>query len=238
MTTPQVLQALIDKVDTLELVRDQIAAILLAESLNQQGFARLAGKNPDDWALRLFVERNGNCWHQFTSTNEGDDDASTIDPTPIVNVWFDHAEYDKARSDPSGRQQATCVYHVDIYGYGVATQTTMGHDSGEMLSAFAVQRAYRLIRNTLISPINENLQMLGVVGDRWINSFKGGGQVSASEHDKHPVENVSLGRVELEVSFLEYAPEYQGVTIEAITGTVKRTETGEIYFKTTNTFGV
>jgi hypothetical protein len=238
VTAPQVLQALIDKVDTLELVRDQIAAILLAESANQQALARAAGKDPQDWALRLFVERNGNCWHQFTSTNEGDDDASTIDPTPIVNVWVDHTEYDKARSDPSGRQQANAVYHLDIYGYGVATATAQGHDPGEMLAAFAVQRAYRLIRNTLISPINENLQMIGVVGDRWINSFKAGGQVSASEHDKHPVENVSLGRVELEVSFLEYAPEYQGVTIEAITGTVKRAETGEIYFTATPPLGV
>jgi hypothetical protein len=233
----QTLQALIDKVDTLELVRDQIAAILLTESKNQQDLALLGGKDPKDFALRIFVERNGNCWHQFTATEDGDDDASTIDPTPIINIYHVDSEYDRKRSDPSGRKQAGGTYHIDIYGYGVATQTSDGHDAGEMLASYAVQRAYRLIRNTLDSPINENLQMLGVVGDRWINSFKSGGQ-PAGEHDKHPVENVSLGRVELKVSFLEYAPEYEGVTIEAVAGTVKRTETGEIYFKTTPPLGV
>jgi hypothetical protein len=233
----QTLQALIDKVDTLELVRDQIAAILLTESRNQQDLALLAGKDPQAFALRIFVERNGNCWHQFTATEEGDDDASTIDPTPIINIYHVSSEYDQKRSAPSGHKQADGTFHIDIYGYGVATQTSAGHDSGEMLASYEVQRAYRLIRNTLDSPINENLQMLGVVGDRWINSFKSGAQPTG-EHDKHPVENVSLGRVELEVSFLEYAPEYEGVAIEAIAGTVKRTETGEIYFKTTPQLGV
>ncbi len=232
MSVPQVLQALLDKVDTLELVRDQIAAILLAESKNQQALALVAQKDPQLFALRIFVERNSNCWHNFTSTTEGNDDVDSIDPTPIVNVWHSHVEYDRNRSDPSGRQQATAVYHVDIYGCGVATLTTRGHDPGEMLAAFEVQRAYRLIRNTLIHPFNENLQMLGTVGDRWILSFKAG-PINTAEHDKPRVEHVSIGRVELEVSFLEYAPEYEGVTIEAIAGTVLRKETGEIYFKTT-----
>lgn len=232
MSTPQVLQALIDKFDTLELVRDQIAAILLAESENQQQFARNASRDPQPWALRVFTERNGNCWHNFLATEEGDDDASTVDPTPIVNVWHSSTTYDRKRSDPSGRQQADAIYHVDIYGVGIATTTAQGHDPGEMLAAREVERAYRIIRNTLISPINENLQMLGTVGDRWILSFKTG-PVNTAESDKPRVEHVGIGRVELSVSFLEYAPEYEGVTIEAIAGTVLRKETGEIYFKTT-----
>ncbi len=237
MSDPQVLQALIDKVDTLELVRDQIAAIILAESLNQQALALVAGKNPQSWALRVFLERNGNCWHYFTATEDGDDDASSIDPRPIVNVWHSHTAYDRKRSPPSGPQMATAVYHIDIYGCGIATQTSRGHDSGEMLAALEVERAYRLIRNTLISPINENLQMLGTVGDRWILSFKVG-PVNTADSDKPRVEHVGVGRVELEVSFLEYAPEYEGVTIEAIAGTVKRAGNGEIYFKTTPPLGV
>jgi hypothetical protein len=227
----QVLQALIDERDTLEIVRDQIAAILVAETANQKALALVAHRDPQQWALRVFTERMGAVWHEFTATDEGDTDVESVDPTPIVSVSFESLKYDKERSDPSGRQQATAVYNLDIYGYGVATRTAVGHDSGEMLAQLEVHRAYRLIRNTLMADINEQLQMIGTVADRWL-SFKMG-ELSRSEHDTHPVERVGFGRAVLEVTFLEYTPEYQGVILDNVAGTVKRTETGEIYFKTT-----
>lgn len=232
MSAPQVLQALIDKLDTFEIVRDQIAAIILAETANQQQKALAAGKDKRLWALRVFTERNGTCWHHFTSGGDVDDDQLVIDQTPIVNVWHAEHGFDRKKSPPSGDQVSDGTFHIDIYGCGIATDTSEGHDPGELLAAREVERAYRLIRNTLASPINENLQLLGTVGDRWIKSFKTQ-PINTAESAKPQLENVAIGRIELEVSFLEYAPEYQGVTIENIAGTVLRKETGEIYFKTT-----
>ena len=62
---------LIDKQDSFEIVRDQIAAILKTEITSQIALATTAGKpNPDDWKLRIFSER-ANPWEQFLNGPTG-----------------------------------------------------------------------------------------------------------------------------------------------------------------------
>jgi hypothetical protein len=228
-------QSLIKKVDNLKIVRDQIAAILLANSLAQQDFARAEGENPDQWKLRVYVEQT-DCRSEFTSRDEGDDDVVT-DATPVVSVWFDEIAYDKKRSSQSERQQADATYYVDVYGCGVSQETSEGQAIGSAIATEEVIRAYGLVRNILMSDVCINLGMPGVVGNRWPELFKMLGP-SADDRDKPKVERVAVGRLTLSISFLEFSPQYEAQLLETIGGSVLRKETGEIYFKTNPQIGV
>lgn len=228
-------QSLIKKVDNLKIVRDQIAAILLANSDAQQAFALVEGENPDLWKLRVYTEQD-DCRSEFTSRDEGDDDEVT-DTTPVVSVWFDEVAYDKKRSSQSERQQADATYYIDIYGCGVGRETSEGQALGSALAAEEVIRAYGLVRNVLMSDVCINLGMPGVVGNRWPELFKMLGP-SADDRDKPKVEHVALGRLTLSVSFLEFSPQYEAQLLETIGGSILRKETGEIYFKTNPQIGV
>jgi hypothetical protein len=228
-------QSLIKKVDNLKIVRDQIAAILLANSDAQQAFALVEGENPDLWKLRVYIEQT-DCRGEFTSRDEGDDDVVT-DPTPVVSVWLDKVSYDKKRSSQSRHQQADAIYHIDIYGCGVSHETSEGQAVGSTFATEEVIRAYGLVRNILMSDVCINLGMPGVVGDRWPDVLQMLGP-SADDRDKPKVERVAVGRLTLSVSFLEFSPQYEAELLETIGGSILRKETGEIYFKTNPQIGV
>jgi hypothetical protein len=224
------LQALIDKVDNIVVVRDQIAAILLLESQNQQEKALAAGKAPQLWKLRVFTERV-NCWGDFSSNDDGPDDTSApaIDETPIVSICAHKTKYDRARSLPVVEQTADAVYEIGIYACGVARASDAGHDAGERIATDEVLRAYGLVRNILMAGPTANLQMPGVVGDHWPEEFEMMGQPN-EDLDKAKYERVAAGRLVLNVDFLEFAPEYVGEPLETLAVGVKRRETGELYF--------
>lgn len=226
----ETLQELIDleSPDNLERVRDRIAEILLTEQESQQAKALALGKGPELWALRLFVEAS-NCWGMFQATNEGETDAEGIDETPIVNVCFDRTEYDRKRSAPTTRQQADATYYIDIYATATTRESSDGHEPGDRAARIRVQQTYGYIRRILMAGPNANLQMVKVVGDHWPQAFEMFWPDKA-DLDKGHTENVACGRVKLDVSFLEFAPEYVGQPLTELFVGVKRKETGELYF--------
>jgi hypothetical protein len=71
--------------------------------------------------------------------------------------------------------------------------------------------------------------MPGVVGDHWPTEFETVSQPN-EDLDKPKFERVAMGRLQLSVSFLEFAPEYVGEPLETLAVGVKRRETGELYF--------
>lgn len=231
------LQSLIDKRDNLVVVRDQIATILLLELKNQQDKALAEGRDPQGWKLRIFTERP-NCWGDFTSDDSGDDDASTpaIDTTPIVSVLAHKAKYPRDRGLPVVEQTADALYEIHIYGCGVAHAASGGHVTAERQAADEVLRAYTLVRNILWSGHAANLAMPGIVGDHWPDEFEAMGQPN-EDLDKPKYERVAAGRLQLSVSFLEFAPQYVGQPLETLAIGVNRRETGELYF-TANITGV
>jgi hypothetical protein len=224
------LQALIDKTDNLVVVRDQIASILLLETLNQQEKARAEGKDPQLWKLRVFTER-ANCWGEFSSNDDGPNDTSepAVNTTPIVSVCAHKTKYDRASSLPVIEQTADAIYEIGIYGCGIARTASAGHDTAERLASDEVLRAYGLVRNILMAGPTGNLQMPGVVGDHWPDEFEMMGQPN-EDLDKAKFERVAAGRLLLSVSFLEFAPEYVGQPLDTLAVGVKRRETGELYF--------
>lgn len=213
---------LIDKVDNAEAVRDQIATILLVESMRQQELAVDAGKNPADWKLRIFLERS-NPWEVFLADRPTDE-------SPVVNVAFDAVTYDQSKSNVVERQHAVGIYHVDCYGYGISQTSTEDYESqksGDELASLEAQRALRLCRNILMAGAYTYLASRGVVGGR----FPQQAQMFHPAHDSRPVQHVMGARLTMQVDFNEFSPQVQGQPFEQINVAVKRASDGLLYFE-------
>ncbi len=98
------ISTLIDKQDSFEIIRDQIAAILAIEVASQMQLATDGGENPDDWKLRIYTERS-NPWEQLLNEQS--------DQSPIVNVWYDNSNFDPSGSNIVERQKTEGVFNID-----------------------------------------------------------------------------------------------------------------------------
>lgn len=215
---------LVEKTDNFELVRDQIAAILLVESAEQMGLAAEAHKDPELWRLRVFTERS-NPWDEFSSSP----DRRAIEATaPIVNVCFDSCSFDRSASNVVERQRAVGVYHIDCYGYGLsADDGGSGHVPGDEGAALEAHRAVRLVRNILMAGAYTYLGMRGVVGRRFPESI----QIFQPQIDGRTVQHVVAARITLQVEFNELSPQVQGQSLELVSLSVVRAETGELFLR-------
>jgi hypothetical protein len=210
------IQTLIDKQDNFEIVRDQIAAILVLEVASQMSLASAAAKDPNDWKLRVFTERS-NPWEQWLNDQ--------TDLSPIVNVWFDNENFDPKASNISERQKTDGVFNIDCYGYGMSSDNVAGgHIPGDRGAAFAAQKAIKLVRNILMASEYTYLGMRGLVWSRWpqsITSFQ-------PQLGDRPVQNIVGARIAFSVGFNEFSPQYVPETLELLSVGVKRVEDGEI----------
>lgn len=215
------LQTLIDKQDNFEIIRDQIAAILVAEVANQMALAPAAipAQDPADYKLRVFTERS-NPWEQWLNEQ--------TDRSPIVNVWFDNSTFDPKASNVMARQKTEAVYNIDCYGYGrSADDGGTGHIPGDKDAALEAQRALRLVRNILMAGENTYLLLQGLVWSRWpqsVTSFQ-------PQQDGRQIQQVVGLRLAFRVVFNEFSPQYVPETLEFLAIEVLRKEDGEIYFQ-------
>jgi len=210
------LTTLIDKQDNVEIVRDQIAAILVTEIANQQVLAIAAAKDPDDFKLRIFTERS-NPWEQFLNVQ--------ADISPLVNVWFDNSNYDPSASNVIERQKTTAVYNIDCYGFGQSADIPAGgHIPGDEKASFEVQRALRLVRNILMAAENTYLQLQGLVWQRWPQSIT----VFQPQIDGRQMQQIVGARLAFRVGFNEFSPQFELETLELVSVDVLRAEDGEI----------
>lgn len=209
---------LIDKQDTFEIVRDQIAAILATEIANQRALAKQAGRDPSDWKLRVFSERS-NPWEQFLNPEENRDDS------PIVNVMFEASDFDTGASNIVERQKTTATFNLDCYGYGRSSDNPLGgHHPGDQSAAIEAQKALRLVRNILMAAEYTYLGLRGTVWQRWpqgITSFQ-------PQLDGRFVQQIVGARLAFRVIFNEFSPQVPLETLELVSVDVIRTETGEI----------
>ena len=207
---------LIDKQDTFEIVRDQIAAILALEIANQQLLATAAAKDPADWKLRIFTERS-NPWEQFLNDQ---DDAS-----PLVNIWYDNSNFDQSSSNSIDRQKSDSVFNIDCYGYGKsADREAGGHNPGDREAAFEVQKALRLVRYILMAGEYLYLGLRGQVWTRWSQSIT----VFQPQLDGRQMQQIVGARIALRVGFNEFSPQVQTETLDLVSIDMKRAEDGEI----------
>lgn len=211
------IDTLIDKQDTFEIIRDQIAFILATETASQQALAILAAKDPNDFKLRIFTERS-DPWNEFL------DDPTDI--SPLVNIWFDTSNFDMSASNLIERQKSDSIYNIDCYGYGKSGDDPGGgHIPGDRTAALEAQRCVRLVRNILMASIYTYLDLpRGTVWSRVFQSIK----VFQVPLDTPTVQNVHAARCEFSVGFSEFSPQFTPETLEELFIDITRAENGEI----------
>jgi len=206
---------LIDKQDNVEVVRDQIAAILKVELAHQVALAPLVGQP------RVFLERS-NPWGEFLEAQP--------EQQPIINVWFDTATYDGSASNIVERQKCEATYNIDCYGYAVSVddgQPTGGHSPGDQEAAFECQRAARMARNILMSAHYTYLGLRGLVWKRWPQSLS----MFQPQSGNLAVQRIVGGRLAFQVAFNEFSPQYTGEEFETLSLEVFRAGTGELLLR-------
>lgn len=185
---------LIDKQDVVEIIRDQVAAILAQETISQ---TEKAGGS-SEWTFRVFKETT-NIWENLPGT-------------PVVNVFWQSSEFDLSKSDIVQRQHSTALIYVDCYASGVSYDTETGHVAGDQEAARQVQQTVRLVRNILMSANYTYLDLRGYVNRRWIDSIT----LFQPEDDAQNAYHVLAGRIALRVEFNEFSPQVTPVEIEGI----------------------
>lgn len=214
---------LIDKQDTFEIVDQQIAAILAAETAAQQALATGAGKDPALWEFDTFLEKM-NPWEMFQNN---------MVVTPVVNVWYDNSNFAPAAGTAVNHQTDSATYNIDIYAAEPASDNDQGgYYAPDQKTVATLHRIARLIRNIIMHPDNTYLQLKqtvngkegNLVGKRWIQSK----EIFQPQIGDRPVPYVIACRTVLNVTFpetpvLETFPTLEIVGIEA-----KRAEDGKI----------
>jgi hypothetical protein len=225
MSAP-LIDTLIDKLDSFELVRNEVAAILLAETTSQQTKAIAAGKpTAYPWQFRVYLERT-NPWAEFQELP----DEQTAPVVPIVNVWFNGLTADLSGSNVIERQKVTSTIFVDVYTYAVSEDVEAGgHRPGDQLAAIELHRVVRLVRNMLMAGTYAWLGLRGLVARRWISSI----DVLEPALDVRAAQRIGAARITLLVDHQEYSPQVTGEPLEALSAQVERESTGQIYFTAT-----
>lgn len=207
---------LIDKQDSFEIIRDEIAAILATEVANQMALATADGKDPDDWKLRIYSERS-NPWEALLNEQ--------TDRSPIVNVWYDNSNFDPRASNSVERQKTEAVFNIDCYGYGMSADVQGGgHKAGDQEAAIEVQKALRLVRNILMAGEYTYLGLRGLVWSRWPQSVT----VFQPQIDARQMQQIVGARLAFRVVFNEFSPQVQAETLELVSTKVSRSEDGEV----------
>jgi hypothetical protein len=210
------LDALINKQDTFEIVRDQIASILALEVANQKTLASSLSEDPELWDLEIYSER-ANFWEKFLNEQ--------TDQVPIVNIVFNSLNVDESSSTRSGTITANGVYNIYVYAHGLSSDNeTGGHNPGDRLAAYTLHRAIRLVRNILMASQNTYLQLRPLVSERQLDSI----EIFDPAFNENPIQNVVAGRLALRVRFNEFSPQETPVDLELLSVDVKRTEDGQI----------
>ena len=215
----KVLDGLIDKQDTQEIIRDQLGVILVNEVANQMVLATNAGKDPQDWNMDIFLERQ-NPWDFIE------------DETPLVNISIHRSDVDMSASDPIFQQRYDGVYNIDCYGIGISEADGQGgHIPGDKDASYEAQRVARLVRNIIMAGPNTSLQLKDPVTGCNIIALS---MIESIAYLDIPVENQSVeqvkaARLQLKVSYSETALQQTGEDLEQIFVEVFKKDDGSLY---------
>lgn len=219
------IDVLIDKQDNFEIIRDQIAGVLVGERDAQKVLAQAAGKDPALWDFKVFTERSNPIEDYLNFLGEPDDDTYR---NPIINVWFDNSTFDGQASNIAERQTAETVFNIDCYGCGLSEDDAAGgHTPGDLKANQEAQRAFRLARNILMAQQYPYLGLRGLVGKRWPQSVT----AFQPEFSGTPIQHVQAVRFALRVRYNEFSPQNLENTLELVSLDVKRAEDGLVYFE-------
>jgi hypothetical protein len=201
---------LISEPDVVEVVRDQIAAILSLELQNQYKLAQEAAVlRPIDYHVRVYVN------------NARPYEAETVeDLLSFVNITLPKIDVPRGNSR-LGDQKETAVFYL----YCAACGNDSGTFRDDKSSAFRAWKVMRLVRRILMADVYTYLGLRGVIGERHIFLMEEG----ALAPEKSALAYTVI-RASLEVSFIERSIEAPSVPLEGIDYDVSPV-TGEVKAK-------
>lgn len=219
------INVLIDKLDNFELIRNEIAAILLAEQAQQKALALAVLPTPKDanvYNFTLYIEKS-TPW-ELIENAEG----QIISNTPIVNVFFSSATNDSAKSNSQSTQTFKGQFIIDLYTAKTSehSNSTNAIQRGDYLAAMDCNRLIRIIRNIIMNANYTYLNLQGVVTNRAISSIN----VYYPGAQERPSENVMAARITLSIDYFENTSENTFPTLDVLQTNCISSETGETYF--------
>ena len=198
--------------DNIEVIRDQIAALLAVDFRRQAELAAESGATDSgDYNVAVYVESDDPL--QYV-----DEDTPGANPFPCVNVILDSTDADKGTASVN-KQAFKAKFYVDCYAEGNDAE------DGEF-SYKAAQRAWktaRLVRRILRAEANTYLRLRGIVG-RVSWSFQAGEPSNTRSAIK-----VKMVRATLTVDYVENVAITEGVVDWDIVGIVAD-ENGRVLF--------
>jgi hypothetical protein len=215
------IDTLIDKLDTVEIINRQIAAILASEVENQEDLASKAGKNPEDFAFDVYRERS-KPWEAL-SDNNGEE----IGDMPLVNVCFDNTVYDNRNSNTVEFQHAVSTFYIDCYAH---KNKTKDHES-DVLTSDEADRIARLARNIIMADVYTYLGMRKIVFKRYVKKIE---KMMPTDREGKPFEKICGSRLTVEVDFNEFSPQSIPSTVDLICGKCTYKDTGLVLFEIEN----
>lgn len=194
---------LVSAPDNIEVIRDQIGALLALDLANQYALAKEANDpSAADYDVQVFVENDS----PFQYVDEDTPDAN---PFPCVNVSIESTGQEKGTASV-GKQVMNAQFYVDVYATG---NTESVDDMGAKASLKAWKTA-RLVRHILRAEANTYLRLRGIVGKV---SFR----FQAGEpNSPQSAIRVKMVRITVGVDYVEDVPITQGVGVEIISANI------------------
>jgi hypothetical protein len=213
---------LIDKQDSYELIRDEIAAILAVEEANQRVLAVADNQDPNLYKFTTYTERF-HPWELLVDT-----DGQPTGQPPLVNVSFDTmTEKDEAQTAGTFSPYSG-IFNIDCCGAKNTKELSQGvHAAGDELTARESQRIARLVRNIFAYNEYARLGIPDIVA--WIR-VKQLNSLQPNIQDR-PSNNIMVTRIMLMVGFNEFDFNTVPVDLELVSNQCIRQDDGLIYFK-------
>lgn len=201
------------ELDNIEIIRDQIAA-LLALDLRKQYEIAFGEQDPNiaDWDVAVYVENDDPLQYVDEAT-------PGANPFPCVNVSLDSSEPDSGTASVNKMSQ-TAQFFIDCYATGNTSST---EDFGTK-AALKAWKTARLVRRILRAESNTYLRLRGVVG-------KVGFKFQSGEpNNPRSALRVKMVRITLSVDYVEDVEITSGVIDWEIAGIITD-EHGRVFVK-------
>ncbi|GHU66647.1 hypothetical protein FACS189447_07950 [Spirochaetia bacterium] len=186
---------LLNNLDNVEIIRNQIAAILQIETENQLALAENAAiEDLRDFKIGVYVEK-ARPWELTGSTE-------ATSPFPLINVLLNDVKQDMNPGSPVNEKKYIATFFIDCYGCG-----NIGSDGNDdTLATIRAWKTARIVRNILNSGFYTYLGLRGTVRKREITEIKTGAPSNMPESALA----ITTCRVSFTVDYSEKSPQAGG----------------------------
>ena len=211
---------LLDTPDNIEMIRDQLCAILKTECVNQQ---KLASEKPDAKDYRIGIWKEKSRPWQLTA------DAENKNPFPLVNVQLMGFKSDNPSGPAIGQKKYVAQFFLDCYAHGEYG----GDDPDDTDSALKAWKVGRVIRNIIASEHHAYLGLRGVVRDYRVTE----GTTGDPRNNEQSAQSITICRLILSVDYFEDSPQVAPGVLKEY-DFVSYSPNGEVLFKMAGETGV